>query len=190
MSNASWKNKGGELLKNILGKNKKKTLIIFYFLLVVLLVFLTFQFIGKKAEKKAVVEKQKIEESRQQRMSTATWSRVSFFESLPINVTLAVPSHLEGNYRMIKSDNKVDFLYIKNPEFAAPMLSVKVGKQGELQLAEGEKELKSDCTNYSFSYKLYSFDSYTGQDKEGFSQAIYDFSFFLAGGDYFKCFPR
>lgn len=190
MSNASWKNKGGEFLKSISGTNKKKTLIVVFSLLAIFLVFLSFQIIGKKAEKKVITEKQKIEESRQQRMSATTWSRVSFFETLPLNVSLAIPSYLEGNYRMIKGGDNVEFLYIKNPEIVAPMLLIKISKKGGLQLIDGERELKSDCSDYSFAYKLYPSDSYNGQDKEGFAQAIYDFDYFLTNGEYFKCSPR
>ena len=190
MIKAFWKKKGGDRLNNLLGKNKKKVLIGLSVLVLLLLAFFVFQLLNKKSEKKAIVEKQKVEEQRQQRMSNTSWARTSFFENLPINVTLEVPAYLEGNYRMIKGDSKVDFLYIKNPDIPTPMLLVRVAKKADFKLETGEKELRSDCSEYSFAYKTYPSDSYAGADKEGFSQAIYDFNYFYSGGEYFKCFPR
>lgn len=191
MINSTYKKKEGPYIKTPWPKNKKIIYIIAG-LLVLGAVAIGVYLANKKADQKVMEQKQKqkIEEARAQRMGAAAWSRVSFFESLPINVTLAVPSYLEGNYRMAKGADNVSFSYIKNPEIVAPMLDIKVAKRDKFKLGEGETELKSDCPDYKFSYKLYPSDSYTGEDKEGFAQAIYDFSFFLAGEGYFKCFPR
>lgn len=189
MFNSSWKKKGGSAIK-ALWPGKKKFVYIAGALAVIAVVAFGVYLVNKKADLKVIQQKQKVEEDRAQRMSNATWSRVSFFEGLPINVTLAVPSYLEGNYRMIKSPNSVAFLYIKNPEIPTSMLDIKVFKQEEFKLGEGDKELKSDCPGYSFSYRLYPSDSYSGDDKDGFAQAIFDFNFFLSGDGYFKCFPR
>ncbi len=175
------------MLKSIL--NKKKVVILSVILLAVIVVVGSI-LIKNKKEKNVLEEKQRVEESRQQRMGAASWSRVSFFEGLPINVTLAIPSYLEGNYRIIKGADLVRFLYIKDPSNPVEMFFVRVGSNNEFNLSEGESELPSKCSDYKFSYKLSKTDEYKGSDISGFSQAMDDMKFFLSGEGYFECRDR
>jgi hypothetical protein len=163
---------------------------IFFVVILVAVVIFGFFAIKNKIDKNKNKEQQKVEDSRQQRMSTASWSRVSFFETLPINVTFAMPSYLEGNYRLVKGGSQATFLYIKDPSNPVEMLSIKVFSNAEFNLPSGDIELASKCDKYKFSYKLADKSSYNGSDGAGFSQALEDIKFFLTNDGYFECRTR
>jgi hypothetical protein len=186
----SWKRKKGGGFKEFFYKNKRAVLLIGGVVLVLLVVMVLVVTLKKGAEKKVQVERQRVEESRQMRMSAASWSRVSFFESLPINVTFAMPDYLEGNYRLVKGPQQANFLYIKDPSNPVEMLYIKVIAGGDYQIGEGEAELSSDCQGYRFVYRLASSESYAGAEKEAFSQALYDIKHFLDNDGFFECRPR
>jgi len=185
-----WKNKKGGVAANYSRPNSRKVFIIIGASLILIAVILSAYLMVKKSNLKVAEQRQKIEEARQQRMSAAAWSRVSFFENLPINVTFALPDYLEGNYRLIKEADKASFLYIKDPTKPMPLFYIKVFGAGGYQPSEGELELVSDCKGFSFSYRLYEPSSYEGEDKEAFGQVIYDIEYFLKNEGYFQCRNR
>ncbi len=186
----SWNKKGGAFSSQSFNGSKKKLLVAGVLILVLAIIATLVVVIKNGAEKKVEIQKQKVEESRQMRMSAASWSRISFFESLPINATFAMPDYLEGNYRLVKGPDQATFLYIKDPSNPVEMLHIKVFTDGTYKLDDGETDLSSDCKGYRFTYKLASGDSYNGQDKDAFSQAIYDLNYFLSNDGYFECRSR
>jgi len=138
----------------------------------------------KKRENLRNLEKEQIrveqvKKKKEIKLKNATFSRINFFLGQPIKVSLAIPSYLEGNYRMKDSGDKTVFSYIKNPEFVSSIFYLRYEEKDKLVLKKGEKEAvtvksKKDGKVYTVVYYIYPESSYKGEDKEGFGEIIWD----------------
>jgi len=175
---------GGVIFKERIFENKK----LFYSLVVIVLFLLVYSvfvrgYIEKQEDEKRVakeqVEKIKQETKKEEKIKNAKFSRITFFLTGPFRASLAIPDYLEGNYRLKEEGNKAVFSYIKNPDIPTPLFYVKYVEQGNYSGEEGEKKIKDlkskkDGKNYTVSYYLYPDNSYKGDDKEEFKEALWD----------------
>jgi len=94
-----------------------------------------------------------------------------------------VASDIEGFWRMSDTsatDKKMNILYVKNPDYAQPLLYIRYDEKTGFKLKEGETEIKTDSAKYSYAYYFYPLDSYPGADKAEFSLMQNDFKNSLA----------
>lgn len=158
-------------------------------LLLLVYVFFARDYIKKQEEEKVIREEQARQEAdqakKEEKLKDVQFSRISFFLTNPIRASLAIPSYLEGNYRMRQAGKKTEFLYIKNPDVVHPLFYVRYMDKGE-PLAEGEKKLgeaksKKDSKIYVFAYYMYPEDSYPGEEKEDYKEALWDIKNIIIG---------
>ncbi|MDD4902022.1 MAG: hypothetical protein PHE24_02695 [Patescibacteria group bacterium] len=132
------------------------------------------------AKRTAELQQQKAAQVLLDKRKNATYSRQSFFLSAPAGAkgALNVPSFLEGFWRMSDTNNvnrKTTILYVKNPNYAAPLMYIRYDDKASFKLAAGETELKTNSTKYSYVYYFYPVDSYPGADQADFSSMQKDF---------------
>lgn len=146
-------------------------------LLLLVLAYLVFfrGYFIKQDEKKAAVEKAKIEQVRQERIEkveSAPKSRISFFLSRPIRANLAIPDYWEGNYRLSESGDKASFIYIEDPDNISEIFYVRMvplSAIGDLEKGEAEisqaKRASADGIDYAFVFKMSEGDPYAGNEE-------------------------
>jgi len=81
-----------------------------------------------------------------------------------------------GYLKILHKDKKITILYVKNPDYAAPLMYVRYDDKTNFKLASGEVEIKTISTKYSYAYYFYPVDSYSGSDKADFSSMQDDFT--------------
>jgi len=165
--------------KNISLLAKKK---IFYpILAVVVLIFILSGFwlslrqTKLVAEKAAVLQKQKAAEILLEKKKDAVPLRLTFFLLNGPRGGFNFPNYLQGSFRKIETNDKMTIMYIKNPDYLAPLMYIRYDEKAKFKLAAGEAELTTRSTKYSFAYYFYSLDSYPGPDKSEFSAMQKDF---------------
>lgn len=129
-----------------------------------------------RKEKEALVEKQKTEQEIIQEKK-AILNRSTFFLQAPAGARggMSISNYWEGSYRIMDTvGEKMSIVYIKNSA-EAPLMYIRYEKKANFKLAPGEVELKTDSPNYVYAYYFYPEDSYTGADKENFSNIQKDF---------------
>jgi hypothetical protein len=89
-----------------------------------------------------------------------------------------VGSDIEGFWRMIDTsatDKKMTILYVKNSDYAQPLMYVRYDEKTNFKLKEGETEIKINSAKYSFASYFYPVSSYPGADKDEFARLQSDF---------------
>jgi hypothetical protein len=167
-------------------QDKKRTLldqkkIFFLILAAIILVFVLSGFwlshrqAQLAAKKTAVLQEQKAAEILLKKKRDAVPLRLTFFLLNGPRGGFNFPSYLQGAFRKTEENNKMTIMYIKNPDYVAPLMYIKYEEKAKFKLAAGEVELKSSSAKYSFAYYFYPVDSYPGPDKNEFSAMQKDF---------------
>jgi len=134
-----------------------------------------FQLAGTaSAKKEAALQAQKISQAAEAAKKNITWSLQSFFLTAPAGARAAfkVASDIEGFWRINDTsgvDKKMTILYVKNPDYAQPLLYIRYDNKTDFKLKEGETEMKTNSAKYSYAYYFYPVDSYPGADKAEFT---------------------
>jgi hypothetical protein len=134
------------------------------------------RFLKEKA-KEALIEKQAAEQAAIQTRK-ATINRATFFLQAPAGARggINISNYWEGSYRIPDTiGKKMTVLYIKNPDFQAPLMYIRYEAKKSFKLESGETELKTDSRDYAYAYYFYPEDSYAGADKENFIAIQKDF---------------
>jgi hypothetical protein len=172
-------------IKRGFAKNKK----IFYFFLLIGLVILIVVAVSlfflraqeqKKLGEKLEVEKQKIEQTLEQKRRNATYARFTFFLASPPGERggMNMPSYQEGSWRItdtLNKDKKMTILYIKNSESGVPLMYIRYGYRNTFKFESGEKELKTNSPKLVYVYYFYPADAYLGPNHEDFVIVQEDF---------------
>ncbi len=81
-----------------------------------------------------------------------TYSRVSFFHTKPVYVSLSIPSTWEGRYRLEEKGNIASFMYIGDPENVVNLFSIKLFSENEYN--KNDEYIKIDSKDgYILAYK-------------------------------------
>jgi hypothetical protein len=169
-------------------RNKKSfyTTLAVIIVLLAVVVILFFNWQGQQAAKKeAILQAQKISQAAEAAKKSVTWSLQSFFLTAPAGARAAfkVASDIEGFWRINDTsgvDKKMTILYVKNPDYAQPLLYIRYDNKTDFKLKEGETEMKTNSAKYSYAYYFYPVDSYPGADKAEFTSMQNDFKNSLA----------
>jgi hypothetical protein len=171
-----------------LAGNKKvfySALAIFVLLLLCLGLWFLHEQSQATAKKAVELQAQKTAQAAEAAKKIITWSRQSFFLTAPAGARAAfnVASDIEGFWRMSDTsatDKKMTILYVKNPDYAQPLLYIRYNEKTGFTLKAGETEIKTNSAKYSYAYYFYPLDSYPGTDKAEFSSMQNDFKNSLA----------
>lgn len=157
-------------LANILNwsKNNLKLLLIILALIIIFIgigYFLT----NKKTETQKIADKAASEQGVAAEKKVESFSRVTFFLTLPVKGSLAMPASWEGRYRMEDQRSVMNFKYIGNSEIIANLFSVKTyTKEDWEKMAVKDGVLILEKDGYVFIYSKATDNPYTGEASEKF----------------------
>lgn len=98
----------------------RKNIVIIISLLILLLCLSLFYYVTND-KTKIIAEAPKTSLSEQ----AEAYSRISFFNSSPARVSLAIPESWEGNYRLETKNEQVNFLFIGEPNKIIKLFDIK-----------------------------------------------------------------
>jgi hypothetical protein len=153
-------------------KNKKAVYAIAVLVLVIVIggIFFFRWQAEQAAEKKVLLEKQKIVQALEEKKKNASIGRFTFFLDAPAGARagMNMSNFWQGSWRKIDSQKRMTILYVANPDYETPLMYIRYGAKSGFKLEAGETELKTDSRDFNYAYYFYPADSYQGPDKNNF----------------------